>query len=332
MTGRAEIDVVIPWVDGGDPAWRQARCAARGTDAGDEHQYRDWGLMRYWFRGLEQNAPWVRRVHFITWGHLPPWLDTAHPRLHIVRHEDYLPEAYRPAFSSIPIELNVHRIDGLAEQFIFMNDDLFFLSPLSQEEYFRDGLPCDALVTCPITERCTDGFGHLLWNNISTINRHFSPAACAQKNPEGWFGDAYPEPICEDNRQACRWRRFMGFGWEHSANPALRSVCEQVWREEKYLLDASSRSHFRSGGEVTNWLFRYWQLASGQFVPHMQQGRRFVTVGAPEEELRDAILSADTRVLCINEDQADFDFPSRAAYIRALFQRRLPEMCSFEKF
>lgn len=330
--GSDEIDIVIPWVDGSDPAWRSARREAAGADAPDSFQYRDWGLMRYWFRGVEQNAPWVRKIHFITWGHLPPWLDPAHPRLHIVRHEDYLPEAYRPTFSSIPIELNVHRIGGLAEQFIVMNDDLFFLSPLSAEEYFREGLPCDALITLPITERCTDSFGHILWNNLSIINQHFTPAECAARHPDKWFSDAYTEEMRQDNRAACRWKHFLGFGHEHSANPMLKSVCEEVWREEKYVLEASSRLKFRCSGNVSNWLLRYWQLATGRFTPYVQEGRRYVTVDAPGAELRDAILSADTRVLCLNEAGDEFDFDSRAAYLRSLFERRLPEMSSFERF
>lgn len=328
----APIDLVIPWVDGNDPVWQAARNEALQQPTSASNQYRDWGLMRYWFRGVEQNAPWVRKIHFITWGHLPPWLNTEHPKLHIVRHEDYLPEQYRPTFSSIPIELNVHRIEGLAEQFIVMNDDLFFLSPLEPEEYFRNGLPCDALTTVPITDRCTNSFGHILWNNISVINRHFSPAECADKHPDKWFSDAYTEEIRQDNRAACRWKHFMGFGYEHSANPTLKSMCETVWQTEKYLLEASSRLKFRSSDNVTNWLIRYWQLATGQFVPYIQPGRRFVTTGAPESDLRDAILSADTRVLCINEGDGDFDFAPRAAYIRSLFERRLPEMSSFEKF
>ena len=76
----AEIDLVCPWVDGNDPAWQQERqrYASPEMQSGVV-MFRDWDLMRYWFRGVEKALPWIRTVHFVTWGHLPPWLNTAHP-------------------------------------------------------------------------------------------------------------------------------------------------------------------------------------------------------------------------------------------------------------
>ena len=94
------IDFVITWVDGSDPAWNKERMQYSESSKEDngEERYRDWGLLKYWFRGVEQYAPWVRKIHLVTWGHLPKWLDTCSPRLHIVRHEDYIPREYLPTF------------------------------------------------------------------------------------------------------------------------------------------------------------------------------------------------------------------------------------------
>ena len=73
-----DIDVVILWVDGLDPAWlRQKReylPPAEG-DSDSANRYRDWGLLPYWFRAIETFAPWVRKVHFVTWAMcLPFWI------------------------------------------------------------------------------------------------------------------------------------------------------------------------------------------------------------------------------------------------------------------
>ena len=72
-----DIDFVLPWVDGSDPAWRAERSRRAGCEEGDSSdvRYRDWGTLRYWFRAVDKFAPWARRVHFITWGHLPAWLN-----------------------------------------------------------------------------------------------------------------------------------------------------------------------------------------------------------------------------------------------------------------
>lgn len=93
-----EIDFVITWVDGNDPDWQKQKMEysmqpdlSQKQDDRKE-RYRDWDLLRYWFRGVERFAPWVRRIHFVTWGHLPSWLNKEHPKLNIVNHKDFIPK------------------------------------------------------------------------------------------------------------------------------------------------------------------------------------------------------------------------------------------------
>ena len=99
------IDFVIPWVDGSDPAWIKEKQLYSNNiqkeDDGREIRFRDWGTLKYWFRGVERYAPWVRKIHFVTWGHLPEWLNTNTPKLHIVNHRDYIPAEYLPTFNSM---------------------------------------------------------------------------------------------------------------------------------------------------------------------------------------------------------------------------------------
>ena len=72
-----EMDFVMAWVDGNDPAWQKEKRktehvpeATAEADDRDE-RYRDWDNLQYWFRGVEQFAPWVRKIHFVTWGISP---------------------------------------------------------------------------------------------------------------------------------------------------------------------------------------------------------------------------------------------------------------------
>ena len=62
------IDFVVTWVDDADKAWRaeKARYSGVGLVDDQEERYRDRDIFRYWFRGLEKFAPWVRKVHLIT--------------------------------------------------------------------------------------------------------------------------------------------------------------------------------------------------------------------------------------------------------------------------
>ena len=144
-------------------------------DAGAE-RYRDMGILKYWFRAVESYAPWVNQIHFITWGHLPDWLNTQCPKLHIVNHKDYIPEDCLPVFSSHPIELNLHRIPDLAEHFIYFNDDVYLNNPTTPKTFFVRGLPRDTAVLGPVA--IFDNFSYLPYitfyfsvNYLSTIFR-----------------------------------------------------------------------------------------------------------------------------------------------------------------
>ena len=102
------IDFVVTWVDGNDPAWQQEKQKYTAVNADVRvNRYREWDQLKYWFRAVEKYAPWVNKIHFVTWGHLPEWLDTTNPKLNIVNHKDYIPEEYLPTFSSHTIELHL---------------------------------------------------------------------------------------------------------------------------------------------------------------------------------------------------------------------------------
>lgn len=124
-----EIDFVIIWVDGADENWRKKRAKYKSSENVDnrEIRYRDWELLKYWFRGVEKFAPWVRKVYFISDDQCPVWLNKDNDKIRVVSHKDFIPVQYLPTFNSHVIELNLHRIEGLAEHFVYFNDDMFLL-------------------------------------------------------------------------------------------------------------------------------------------------------------------------------------------------------------
>lgn len=86
---------------------------------------------RYSLRSLEVNAPWIRNIYIVTNGQVPSWLDTTNPRVHIITHAMIFPNAsFLPTFSSPAIEMNLHRIPGLSDYFIYFNDDVFLGRPV----------------------------------------------------------------------------------------------------------------------------------------------------------------------------------------------------------
>ncbi len=133
------VDVVYTWVDGNDPAWRERRDEALREDgdaprhdlAANDSRFISHDELRYSLRSLEMYAPWVRRVFLVTDDQVPEWLDVDHPRVSIVQHADLFGSRGRlPTFNSHAIESQLHHIDGLAENYLYLNDDFFFGRPV----------------------------------------------------------------------------------------------------------------------------------------------------------------------------------------------------------
>ncbi|MGQ0631258.1 MAG: stealth conserved region 3 domain-containing protein [Sporichthyaceae bacterium] len=140
-----EIDVVYTWVNGADPTWQARRDAAWAKANPHEHsnlaanpsRYLDRAELRYSLRSLERNAPWVRHIYVVTDHQVPAWLNPADPRLRIVDHtEIFTDSGALPTFNSHAIESRLHRIPGLAEHYLYLNDDMFFGAPCAPEDFF----------------------------------------------------------------------------------------------------------------------------------------------------------------------------------------------------
>ncbi len=332
-----DIDAVVLWVDGSDPDWLSEKAKYQGVvidDSNSSNRYRDWGLMKYWFRCIEDFLPWIRTVHFVTCGHLPDFLNTSSPKLHIVKHSDFIPAEYLPTFSSHAIEANIHRIDGLSENFIYFNDDTFVLRHMPQEAFFKDGLPCTYGGERPI--ELTGRLGawqHAAVNDLAVINAHFNKKEQVSKNRKKYINKAYRT---KDNIRTLGMEvlfpdLFAGFKNLHAPAAYLKSTFESVWKAEPELMKSTSSHRFRSNDDVNQWVMLWWQVASGTFSPYnvdnITSAIRETTIGS----LCDIIEQQKNDMVCINdpEDKVDFDLLSKR--LKDSFEKILPEKSEFEK-
>lgn len=326
-----KIDFVIPWVDGGDIQWLKEKNKYAETNTFEDDvrdiRFRDWDTLKYWFRGVEMFAPWVNRIHFITWGHLPSWLNINHPKIHIVNHRDYIPEKYLPTFSSHVIELNMHRIPGLSEHFVYFNDDIFILNPLYEKDFFQGGVPCDLCVANAITPRLGE-FSPILLQTTSYINKHFNKKRDIRKNFRKWFSLKYGVLLV---RTLCLlpWTFYTGFYNHHLAVAYEKKTLETVWSEEPEILDRTCMHRFRNDSDVNQYIFRYWRLASGEFIPHKNLGK-YINMGNDNSHIYSAIRNQKYKLFCINDTENKADFESEKAKMKSAFDAIFPEKSEFE--
>lgn len=330
-----EIDFVITWVDGADKEWLNEKALYDTTIDVDNsaERYRDWELLRYWFRGVEKFAPWVRKIHFITWGHVPDWLVTEHPKLNIVKHEDYIPEEYLPVFNSSVIEIYMHKIQGLSERFVYFNDDFFVIKNVQPKDYFIDGKPRDMLAFQPVVANPKNPvMSHKYMNNSLTLCKYFSKRENVKKHPGNYFKIGYPPLYFFYNILEMAFPLYTGFYTVHNPSPFCKSTFEEIWEKEEELLKEMSTHRFRNKNDVSPYLFREWQKLSNQFVPaNVLKDFGYFEVAQDNQKLVNTITKQKKKMICINDAKLDADFEMIKQELQKAFEVILPEVSSFER-
>ena len=301
-----QIDIVITWVDSSDPNWNMIRndCLQKeGKTPLSENtdvRFRDWDIVRFLLRSIEKYTPWVRTVHFVTAGHLPKWMNLDAPKLHIVKHSDFIPSEYLPTFSSHAIELNLHRIDGLARQFININDDILFLQELKANEFFKNGLPRDYAILDALISTRRYSTADIGLTDAEVINDHFNKNKVIRRNITKWFNPRYGM-LQIKTALLMPWKLFSDFQGRHFAIPYLKDTFEELWEKEYELLDMTCKHKFRTPRDVNQWLVRDWQLVSGTFKPISPKGNKYYNIRNDDKKMINSILFQDCKMICLND-------------------------------
>ncbi len=327
------IDFVVTWVDGNDPEWQADKAKYdSATTPGDKRliRYREWDNLRYWFRAVETFAPWVRKVHLVTWGHVPAWLNLECEKLNIARHQDFMPAEYVPSFSSRAIEMNMHRIVGLADQFVYFNDDMFLMKPMKPEDFFLGGLPRDVGVLSPYFADARKSISGAIANNMEIINTTFSRKKTLLEKPSNWFNPKYKLMNRYTLASLVFPRWFPGFWGSHFPNNYLKRTFETLWDHEYEAMHQVSLHKFRDARDINHWLVRYWQLASNQFIPRDVSGRLYVPLKNDLTPAINAITDGKNCMVCLNDKEGIDDFESAKQTLQAAFEKVLPVKSGFE--
>lgn len=146
LVGKSQhpIDVVFTWVDNKDLAWTQKYQAAIkdvngvavGLYANDESRFESHNELYYSVLSVRRYMPWIRKIFIVTDEQQPNFAFDAEEVI-VVDHKEIIDRVYLPTFNSHVIEAFLHRIEGLSENFIYFNDDVFVARDLLPGHFFR---------------------------------------------------------------------------------------------------------------------------------------------------------------------------------------------------
>lgn len=329
-----DIDFVITWVDMNDPKWQTdfSKYSGRKENTKNgvsEARFRDNGFLRYWFRGVEKFAPWVRRIHFVTSGQKPEWLDESNPKINLVNHKDYIPEEFLPTYNSVVIERYIHRIPGLADHFVYFNDDFYIINTIAPTRFFRNGMPCD--IAAFLYNPSWSQWYKRIKNNLKIINRHFDKREVMRRDRDKWFHKSYGSKA-RWNYLLKPYGKFITLRTPHNAQPYLKSTFEEVWAVAGKELTETSVNRFRALNDLTPELFRTWQICRGNFEPYntYSDTKMFPLMVRPRQAVR-AIYNQSYSLICLNDNVHIRNYDRVMADIRAAFESILPEKSGFER-
>lgn len=292
------MDIVITYVDGNDPVWKQDYEKYTNVPV-MQKRFRDWGTLKYLLRGIETNMPFIRNVYLVVShsSQVPEWADQS--QLKIVLHKDIIPADYLPTFNCNPIEMHLHRIDGLDEEYLYFNDDLYPLAPCRPEDFFRDG------------------------KGVLGFSRHFLASGMYKK-------------ICRNSdthaRKALGLKpSFCFVRPQHTCTPMFKSECEQLYSllEQDIL---ASLTRVRTSENLNQYLFLDYQLYKGRMINEKISNKHYSVAVTSPEKLKSFILSPARNLMCVNDVRLSEEryLKLRSAMIEA-FEQKFPHKSRFEK-
>jgi hypothetical protein len=332
-----KIDFVITYLDGEDQAWVNERDRYReklhnaATGENGDSRYRNMNNFHYLLRSIECFAPWVNKIHIVTWGHIPEWLNVDNPKIHVVQHKDYIPSEYLPTFNSNAIELNFDRIEGLSECFVNFNDDIFLNSPTQPEDFFVEGLPRLQLMYAPFMP--SDA---LFSSNILALNQALDTRWRIDKKmfslKNGFFAfcaNFYMLPLLKF------YGKYLGFREDHLTMPLTKTLYHEVRERLSDDFDFVSRSRFRNSCDVRSisiWVMLDYARAMGRFAPLKSfKFGKLVNLGTDVDF--DAVLRSRYKVLCLEDGEyvSSDDFDGVIKKLNSSLEKKFPAKSKFER-
>ena len=135
------IDLVYLYVNNSDEEWIAKRSQYAMDQSNSICRFRDNKELVYSLRSVEEYAPWIRNIYIVSNSSMPDWLNTDHPKIHVIDQESIMPSSIQPCFNSNVIESHLYKIPGLSEIFLYACDDMFLGNHVSPDFFVKDAKP-----------------------------------------------------------------------------------------------------------------------------------------------------------------------------------------------
>jgi len=139
------VDIVYLWVAEEDPereVYKKLEGIIQNDGNSTENRFNNNEELKYSLRSVEMYCPWVNNIYvFVKDGQCPEYLNLDNSKIRLVFHSQVIPQEYLPLFNTNPIEQHIHKIPGLADRYIYFNDDMMVNMHMNKSDFFQNGVP-----------------------------------------------------------------------------------------------------------------------------------------------------------------------------------------------
>jgi len=298
-----DIDFVVTYVDGLEKSWYEEYIRASKKEGREINRnsvrFRSWGTLRYQLRGIEKYMPWIRNVYLVvsSEAQVPSFINRK--TVNVITHDMIIPKEYLPTFNSNTIELFMYKIDGLAEHFIYSNDDIYATGDLKPEDFFtEDGMP-----KVVVRERKKK------YDNIYIQTISNTRDLC----------------LLENNKKL---KEDILLRSDHSMNPMLKSTWQLYWDKHKDELERSI-STFRTSKNISQEVSNYHHYLSNPSIHGVRRMKYFQFKNESATKFYDVLFNKDYDLCCMNDANV-LDFPLAKKIIINMFKKKHPNKSKYE--
>lgn len=310
------IDIVITYLNSNDKKWiedynywknkeiKEGKADKDNRQAFGVERTREWDTLRYWFRGIENNCKWVNKIFLVVQNerHVPSWINKDNPKLRIVYHDEYIPKELLPTFNAMTIANYVSNLEDLSETYIYSDDDYYFLNPIPEDMFFKEGRPVHPNNKVP----------YEFFNNNETSDKVFYQILDSTLR----FEERY-------------MKEKVKYGFYHLPEARLKSFEQKIIKEnEKEILDSYISSKFRHNTNLCPYMFNDLlkicnKAIEGDPYKNSSYCNLDSTVQFSKYEHKD--------IVCFNDTERLDDYGITKIKLINFLKKKFPNKCSYEK-
>lgn len=237
------VDIVYTWVNKDDSDWVSLWNTSFPDTPFDPDRFSSKDELKYSLRSVCKFLPWFNTIYVVSNCKKPDWL-IEHPKLVWVDHKDIFPvQDALPTFNSHAIEACLHKISGLNERFIYLNDDMFVNSP----SYYTDFYDHQGRTVVHL-----EPYGMVYANNdFDPTKDYLSPSINCQRLIKNIF------PFYTATKLH-----------KHSPYSLRKSVMEEIENRLSQEFEITRLAKLRTPDDIntTSFLYHHYSLASGKAI------------------------------------------------------------------